>query len=135
MPGICPECRNYGKEVRNQTVNSLTKREKEATENDEYYICLEPVCDVVYFNELEIYRKADVNVPVWFKDDSETSPICYCSNLTRGEIIEALRRGKKTIPDIRYYTGKHKTGQCLTKNPLGSCCYNAIQDLINKYSD
>lgn len=30
MPGICPECRNYGKEVRNQTVNSLTKRETEA---------------------------------------------------------------------------------------------------------
>ncbi len=135
MSRVCPECRNTGKEVKNQTVNSLTKGETEAKESDNHYICLESKCDVIYFNKWEIYRRADVNVPIWFKDDSETCPICYCSNLSRGEIIEAVRRGKKTIPDIRNYTGKQNTGQCLTKNPIGSCCHNAIQDLINKYSE
>ncbi len=41
MAGICPECRNNGKEVRNQTVNNLTKGETDTKENDEYYICLD----------------------------------------------------------------------------------------------
>ena len=31
--------------------------------------------------------------------------ICYCSNVTKGQIIKAMEQGAKTLNDIRKMTG------------------------------
>ena len=43
--------------------------------------------------------------------------ICYCSNVTRGQIIEALENGAKNLNDIRKMTGACSLRQCKTLSP------------------
>lgn len=58
--------------------------------------------------------------------------ICYCSELTRGEIQAAVKNGCRTIADVRKYTSKNITGQCAEKNPSGKCCGSEFLSEIKK---
>ena len=132
---ICPICGLEGKKVKFKTVKSLVK--KEARKSNSYKICFNSKCGIVYFNNPEsiYYSLLYLNVKVWFKDIShENVPICYCSNLTRKEIKEAVVKGYTTITEIRNYTDKNITGNCLTENPTGRCCHRALNEEISKYS-
>lgn len=53
----------------------------------------------------------------------EKSPIiCYCKNVTEGEIIEhvAIQGCCSTIEDIQAHTGANTGDQCHIKNPAGT---------------
>lgn len=99
-------------------------------------ICVNPACDCSYFSKTRNFRTADLNVPLFFKDKSDNVPICYCSDLTRGEIKNAVKNGCKSIDDVQNYTRKDITGMCKERNPLGKCCRNVflktISDAMNK---
>jgi len=132
---LCPKCGTQGKKVNLKTVKSLVKTG--VKDSDSYRICLNSDCEVVYFNNPESipYSTSDLKVQVWFKDlDDDSVPVCYCSNLTRGEIKEALVKGYTTVAEIRKYTGKNITGKCLTENPTGKCCHQAFAEEIARYS-
>jgi bacterioferritin-associated ferredoxin len=132
---LCPIYGLEGKKVKFKTVKSLVK--KEVKKSDSYQICLNSKCEVVYFNNPEsiYYTLSDLTVKVWFKDIfDENVPICYCSNLTRKEIKEAVVKGYMSITEIRNFTGKYITGNCLTENPTGRCCHRALNEEISKYS-
>lgn len=45
--------------------------------------------------------------------------VCYCSNVTKGQIIDALEHGAKSLSDIRKMTGACTIGQCKTLSPRG----------------
>ncbi|AGB40910.1 NAD(P)H-nitrite reductase [Halobacteroides halobius DSM 5150] len=127
---LCPQCDNLGRDINYTTVDSLVEKE---IEGKKYSVCLTENCEVVYFNNLAIYETTDLRVQVWFKEDStEDSPICYCSKLTRKEIKQAVAKGYNTVEEIREYTTKKLTGHCLTENPLGECCHQALQEEIAK---
>ena len=49
---------------------------------------------LVWYNQLNEEEVVQVN-----KKDDEM--ICYCSNVTRGQIIEALENGAKNLNDIK----------------------------------
>lgn len=119
----CPICKMGGESVDYITVQSITQGK--AMRGD-YLICFNPNCEIVYFdNSIEsVYKISDIETQIWFKNSSdEDCPICYCANLTRREIKEAVSKGYKTISEIRKFTGKTTTGQCLRKNPIGKCCH------------
>lgn len=59
--------------------------------------------------------------------------ICYCSNVTRGEIIAALEEGAKTLDDIRKMTGACTKGNCKELSPRGKCCSPLIMQIIEEY--
>ena len=65
-------------------------------------------------------------------NDAADAVICYCSDLTRGEMKNAVKNGCRTIGDVRKYTNKNITGQCAEKNPSGTCCHKVFQAEINK---
>ncbi len=46
--------------------------------------------------------------------------ICYCSNVTKKEIILALDNGAKTLSDIKKVTGACTKGLCKEMNPKGT---------------
>ena len=66
------------------------------------------------------------------KNDTDDAVICYCSDLTRGEITNAVKNGCRTIPDVRKYTNKNITGQCAEKNPSRKCCGKVFLNEIKK---
>lgn len=56
-----------------------------------------------------------------FSDDILTAPpeelVCYCSQVSKGEILAAMRAGAKTLEDIRSVTGACREGRCKELSP------------------
>ena len=132
----CPICNRDTQEVKTITVkhfviDSLVGKVHE----DNYRICLNEDCDVVYF-DLEknvIFKNQDIKIPIWYKKDANPKYICYCNQVTEQQIINAvLDDGAKNIKDIIRLTGAMKNGKCEINNPIGKCCSPFIQDTINK---
>ena len=59
--------------------------------------------------------------------------VCYCSNVTRVQILNALANGAKTLGDIRQMTGACTIGKCRELNPTGKCCSPQIMNIIEQY--
>jgi hypothetical protein len=135
---ICPKCGLPAVEVNVEAVKFNVIQSLQAMINvkNKWNVCVNPKCDCSYFSKTKELSTADLNVSLFFKDKSDNMPICYCSNLTRGEIKEALKNGCKSIDDVQNYTKKNVTGICEERNPLGKCCRNVflktISDSLNK---
>lgn len=65
---------------------------------------------LVWYNQLN-----EEEVVHMGKKDDEM--ICYCSNVTRGQIIEALENGAKNLNDIKKMTGACTLRECKTLSP------------------
>lgn len=59
--------------------------------------------------------------------------ICYCDNVTRGEIIEAMEKGARTLADIKRMTGACCSCRCAELNPSGKCCAQDIARVMQEY--
>lgn len=123
----CPECLSQGRTVNNITVKSLVL-ESFSTDigDDDYNICLTEDCDVVYYNGFgQLFRQAEVSVPVWFK--ATTAPdyrlACYCYQLTTEDIIAEMRRNPKARSFGEVQTiFQMKACRCEKKHPFGGNC-------------
>lgn len=133
---ICPICISKGIEVTNNTVKHLVVNElAEQVEDYNYFVCMNEVCNVVYFSPSigRTYTKEQLKVPIWFKKDANPKYICYCNQVTEQQIIDAvLINGARDIKDIIRITGAMKNGKCESKNPLGKCCSPYIIESIKK---
>ena len=132
MYQVCTKCGTPALPVNREAVDNQVVKKLEIPISEKIYVCPNPKCTTVYFSKQINLQTDDLNEPVFFKDNSDNVPICYCSNLTRGEIKNAVSKGCKTIKEVRDFTGKTITGKCKEKNPLGSCCTNSLFYEINQ---
>ncbi|MDP4208238.1 MAG: (2Fe-2S)-binding protein [Bacteroidota bacterium] len=58
--------------------------------------------------------------------------VCYCKNVTKAEIEEAVQNGAKSLSDIQKITGACTGNQCKDLNPSGKCCSADIKTILNK---
>lgn len=58
--------------------------------------------------------------------------ICYCSNITKRQIMEAAANGAATLKDIREMTKACTVGRCEEMNPKKRCCSGDIIKLLKK---
>jgi bacterioferritin-associated ferredoxin len=134
--GNCPVCNNIGEVVGIVTVEHLvTDDNRKAVEGDQYRICLNEECEVVYYNVDNgvKFLKNQIKVPIWFKKDANPKYACYCSEVTEEQVIEAvLKHGAKTVQEVNAITGAMKNSNCKVNNPMGVCCHKIIQEAINK---
>ncbi len=132
----CPVCNNEGILVSKVTVEHLVVDDyRKAVEGDQYKICMNEDCNVVYFNHYNrtTFLKDQVSVPIWFKRDANPKHACYCNKVTEEQVIEAVvKQGAKTIKEVNAITGSMKNSNCKEKNPLGVCCHKIIQEAIDK---
>ena len=59
--------------------------------------------------------------------------VCYCDHVTKGEILEAMEQGAKTLADTRRMTGACSSCKCKEMNPSGKCCSQDIALIIREY--
>ena len=59
--------------------------------------------------------------------------ICYCDNVTKGQIIAAMEAGAKTLRDIKEMTGACCSCKCAEMNPSGKCCAQDIAKVMKEY--
>lgn len=60
--------------------------------------------------------------------DSEV--VCWCSQVTKGTILEAKRQGAKDLDDVRAATRACTVGRCKELSPRGRCCSREIKLLL-----
>lgn len=132
----CPVCNKGGISVSKVTVEHLvTDDYHKSVEGEQYKICMNEYCNVVYYsvdNEKK-FLKDRVKVPIWFKKDANPKYACYCSKVTEDQVIDAvLKHGAKSVKEVNAITGAMKNSNCKEKNPLGTCCHKIIQEAIDK---
>ena len=130
---ICPDCGMPGVKVYNKAVKYNLKKSARAKGDDRlsWNACLNPACKCSYFSRGREFTTADLVKPLFYKDSSDNVPICYCSDISRGEIKEAVKNGCRTMREVHKFTKKNKTGSCEKKNPLGKCCKQVFLRTIN----
>jgi len=57
--------------------------------------------------------------------------ICYCRNVFKTEIEQAISGGAKTLKDIQEITGACTGHQCKEMNPTRKCCSSEINKILN----
>ena len=62
----------------------------------------------------------------------ENEIICYCSNVSRERILEAIEKGAKSLQDIRNMTGACTLGKCKELSPTEKCCSSNIIKILNE---
>lgn len=58
--------------------------------------------------------------------------ICYCSNVSKEKILEAIANGAKSLQDIRNMTGACTLGKCKELSPTKKCCSANIIKILNE---
>jgi bacterioferritin-associated ferredoxin len=134
---LCPECGFPAIPVNEKAVRfNLVDSIKPMIKPDlKWSICSNPQCDCSYFSKKQLFKTTDLIKPLFYKDSNDDVPVCYCSELTRGEIKDAVKNGKKTIDEVQAFTKKNITGYCEEHNPLGKCCRNVFLRTIAEASD
>lgn len=59
--------------------------------------------------------------------------ICYCSNVSKQQIIDAIHNGAKSLDDIRKMTSACTVGKCKELSPRKRCCSPDILDILKEY--
>lgn len=136
---VCPSCQSRGKSVKVITLKSLLKPTVLDTLNPDlgHYFCTSEECTVVYFDTDEkVYSVEDIKVPVYQKDKSLTTPICYCFDWTREKVGKYVSDGLKQTPveHIRQNVKENRCG-CEVNNPQGSCCLGNVTGYIKGLSE
>ena len=121
---ICPECGTPAVGVDYKVARHFSKTA--LAMNKRWAACVNATCTIAYFCTRQILRTSELTQILWYKDKRGQAPICYCSQLTRKEIVRAVSQGAKTIHDVQRMTKKNRTGFCTTENPLGFCCRDAF---------
>lgn len=130
----CPVCNGKAKLVSYITVKHLVNTNlQETIVKKPYYICMNEICDTVYFSVINenIFFKKDLNVPIWFKINADPKYICYCSKVTEEMIVKAINeKGATNIQEICEITGAMQNCNCIKANPLGKCCCTHIKNIL-----
>jgi NAD(P)H-nitrite reductase large subunit len=65
-------------------------------------------------------------------NDSEL--VCYCIEVDKKTIIDAIKNGKDTLSKIKESTKACTGSSCKDLNPSGKCCSKDVKNLIQLYS-
>ncbi|WP_042351572.1 putative iron-sulfur cluster-binding metallochaperone [Bacillus massiliigorillae] len=135
---VCSSCNKKAKSVKLITLKSMLVPSALETLNAEenYFFCSTKDCDVVYFNTNDKkYLTSDIKEVVHQKDDSLSTPICYCFGWTKENIKYYLENELSPNPlaHIRENIQEKRCG-CEVNNPQGSCCLGNVTKYIKELS-
>lgn len=88
--GNCPVRNNKGEAVGKVTVEHLVSDDnRKAVEGDQYRICLNEECDVVYYNVDNgvKFLKNQIKVPIWFKKDANPNMPATAAKLQKNRLL------------------------------------------------
>ena len=126
----CSQCGSAGVRVEMLTVKSLlTQMALRRLVPAPFYLCLEPVCPVVYFtNSGQEYPTTDVRVVPWQKQPAGRRTICYCFDENEPSMLHEMAHTGRcaAIQRIRDHIAAARCA-CEVRNPRGTCC---LGDLV-----
>ena len=127
--GRCPESGNPGRAVSWTTVAALTW--DALPDPQQFWICLDRFCPVVYFGSRGARIEADAVKLVPGCKEGSDGLICYCFRRRRAD-IEAELRDTGTTLAVEQIRQKIQEGACAceVRNPEGRCCLGALRRAV-----
>ncbi len=130
----CPVSGTRSKRVDLLTVKSLVRTLPLGMQSTQFYFCESPACDVVYFPlnpAAPVFRRADLLVPVWNKEQAGSVPVCYCFGFTGKNILDEIEQSGRSTASERI-RAEVQAGNCAceVKNPSGKCCLGNITQIV-----
>jgi hypothetical protein len=131
----CPECGRKGKPVQGKTVKALLAVSLREVLYEEYFLCKNTRCPVVYYSSgrEQTFRIDQVREKVYHKEPENVEVmVCYCFRHTVGDLHKASVEERQAV--IENITSGINAGQCACdlRNPQGSCCLGDVRDLIKR---
>ncbi len=123
-------CGTEGWKVRKITVGNHLNPEYWHLLDESFYFCPTSDCEVVYFNGNVAFTVREVKTKVFFKEKGSPKPLCYCKQVTEEDVVEAIRKGAKSVEEVEEMTGIGNGGYCVVTNPSGRCCRNYYVDFV-----
>lgn len=134
--GFCPSCSTKAHPVSPLVLPNILKAEPAETYCGKApNLCLNPVCDVVYFDldTNQVFDNRDCETGVWFKEHAQNSYICYCQKITEKEIIEAVvETGLDDLGSVMLYLREDVGEDCAELQPAAVPCNRYFQEAIEK---
>ncbi len=133
----CPICNHSGQLVPNTVFRSNLKPDafEEINLESKNYICLNPQCDIAYYNDNQTIDSSGLKRVIWFKTSSKKKTICYCNNIDREQIKEAVEiHNLTTWEEITSHYRKKVIEKCEVLNPTGLCCRNTFGKVVSKFN-
>ncbi|KOS62263.1 (2Fe-2S)-binding protein [Lysinibacillus agricola] len=99
---------------------------------ENHYFCATKDCHVIYFDSCnKEYLLSDIKVDVHQKNDSFSTPVCYCFGWTKEKIKHYVENELTPSPlqHIRENIKENRCG-CEVNNPQGSCCLGNVTKYI-----
>jgi len=127
-----------GKRVSPFTISLFSKDSEiylhpERLPEGKYYLCESKFCPVVYFNSQNglAFKKDELRVRVWQKEDDPEVPVCYCFNHSVKSIQEELKQNGFTNV-VAKISSEVNAGNCRCEvtNPQGSCCLGNVNKAV-----
>ena len=63
---------------------------------------------------------------------SHNEIICFCSGVTKQEIVAAIENGAMSLQNIRDMTGACTIGRCKELSPRKQCCSSEIMKILKE---
>lgn len=130
----CPSCEKMGQKVPNQTVKSLILADSQnGVGNNDYFLCMNPDCNVAYYNSESTFEKSALKVPLWYKKDAAPKYACYCRKITQEEVTKTVQQTDLTDAGaiMKHLRGNVKSN-CKMNNPTGHCCHPVFNEMVEK---
>jgi hypothetical protein len=132
---VCPKCLGPSIEVGFDTVFNLTDNFiRHKIDIDKYYLCINSECEVAYFTINEfIIPITQLNKPLWFKNTNNQIIVCYCRDISLGDVIYAVNELKDDITIksiVRLLQKDDRPLQCIQHNPTGMSCEKLFVNAI-----
>ena len=122
----CPFCGSLGQAVERVTLDAWVQPESRGQIGDSAMFCIEPQCEVAYFDSFERVVTIDkLTRPAYPK--SADAPICGCFGLTCGEIEEDVAEGSVAHTRAGVERAKSPDARCSAMSVNGQSCVAEIQ--------
>ncbi len=134
----CPSCGKKGALVPNTIFRAMLKPEFSdlIKAESKHFICLNPDCNTAYYNENLSIDKTNLKREIWFKKGTKRKIICYCNNIDREQIKDAVQNhGLETWEEITSHYRKKVIEKCDLLNPTGFCCRSTFDKVVNKFKN
>ena len=63
-------------------------------------------------------------------DAPDDEVVCWCANVTKGQICEAIASGIHTLDRLHAELGILRGDQCTEKSPRGRCCCQEVVAML-----
>ena len=128
---LCPRCGSPGTAVGNGPVETYVRPESQAALRDAAWCCVNPACEIAYFNMFEQTVSVNELTTSVYPYDLN-APVCPCFGFTIDDVEADIEDGQPVRIRVLLAKSQSPQARCQTLAVDGQCCMREVQRLYMK---